>query len=225
MVNLENVVPWGRSFSEYSEMFALTQKDFEGRILGCGDGPSSFNAEATHSGYRVVSIDPIYRFDAGEIARRIDETADKVLCEVKKHCDLFVWKSISSPEMLREVRQQAMERFLEDYEAGKGQGRYIEGSLPSLPFSDNAFDLVLSSHLLFLYSENFDLEFHKEAIEQMLRVGKEVRIFPILDLKGRASAFVSPLMEIFKSAGYDCRIEKVAYEFQRGGNRMLKISR
>jgi hypothetical protein len=43
---LTEIVPWGRSFDEYRAMFALSEGDLGGRILGCGDGPASFNAKA-----------------------------------------------------------------------------------------------------------------------------------------------------------------------------------
>ena len=71
MFTLDRVVPWGRSFDEYRRMFALTADDLQMRILGCGDGPSSFNAEATRAGSRVVSFDPIYRFSVPDIRERI----------------------------------------------------------------------------------------------------------------------------------------------------------
>jgi hypothetical protein len=72
MFTLDQVVPWGRSFGEYRRMFALTEKDLTIRIVGCGDGPASFNAEAARRGTRVVSCDPIYRFEKSEIQKRIE---------------------------------------------------------------------------------------------------------------------------------------------------------
>ena len=65
MFTLSSVVPWGRSFDEYVRMFALAESDLESRILGCGDGPASFNVEATRRGATVVSCDPLYQFDVG----------------------------------------------------------------------------------------------------------------------------------------------------------------
>lgn len=50
---LADVVPWGRTFEEYRAMFALTDADLDGRILGCGDGPAAFNAVATPRRVRV----------------------------------------------------------------------------------------------------------------------------------------------------------------------------
>lgn len=53
---LDQVVPWGRSYEEYLAMFALTEADLHKRILGCGDGPASFNAELTKRGGKVISV-------------------------------------------------------------------------------------------------------------------------------------------------------------------------
>ena len=59
---LEKVVPWGRSFDEYVAMFALSKHDLEKRILGCGDGPASFNATHFRHGGKIISADPLYQF-------------------------------------------------------------------------------------------------------------------------------------------------------------------
>jgi hypothetical protein len=96
---LEEVVPWGRSFEEYTGMFALTTGDLEERILGCADGPASFNAELTKRGGRVVSADPLYRFHREEIRRRIDEVFGKVLEETRKNAHEFVWRTIPSVDI------------------------------------------------------------------------------------------------------------------------------
>jgi hypothetical protein len=58
---LDQVVPWGRSYDEYVAMFALTEVNLRKRILGCGDGPASFNAGLTRRGGAVVSAQGLYR--------------------------------------------------------------------------------------------------------------------------------------------------------------------
>jgi len=225
-MKLENIVPWGRSKKEYMEMFNLTQEDvLNKKILGCGDGPSSFNTEVDYDGGEVVSIDPLYAYEKKEIMKRIDEVALVVMDEVKANADRFVWKSIPDLESLEYIRIEAMMEFLMDYEDGKEEGRYVEAQLPDLPFEDNSFDLALSSHLLFLYSDHLDLAFHKASIEEMLRVADEVRIFPLLTLTNELSPHVEPVMEYLKEKGYDVRIEKTAYEFQKGADTMMKISK
>jgi hypothetical protein len=56
--SLDRVVPWGRSLAEYRRMFALTEEQFRMRILGCADGPASFNAEATALGSMLFPLIP-----------------------------------------------------------------------------------------------------------------------------------------------------------------------
>ena len=91
MFTLDQVVPWGRSFDEYRRMFALSDADLASRILGCGDGPAGFNADATRRGTRVVSADPVYRFTAAEIRSRVDASAVEIMAQLRGHVDDFVW--------------------------------------------------------------------------------------------------------------------------------------
>jgi len=206
-------------------MFALSDADLKAKILGCGDGPSSFNTEVTDQNGVVVSIDPVYQFTKDEIRQRILETAETILEQVSQNREDFVWSSIGSVDELETIRMSAMTKFLEDYDQGKEEQRYIEAYLPDLPFKDKSFDLVLCSHFLFLYGEHFDLEFHTDSVLEMCRVGSEIRIFPLLDLKGNRSSYLEPLMAKLIDNGYQCAIETVDYEFQKGGNEMLKVKR
>lgn len=225
MFTLDRVVPWGRSFVEYRDMFAMTDADLALRIVGCGDGPASFNAEATRRGASVVSCDPIYRYDADQLRHRIDSTYSEVLEQTRRNTDEFVWNVIRSPEELGAVRLAAMNEFLGDYPAGRAEGRYVEAELPALPFGDSSFDLALCSHLLFLYTTQLGEAFHLSAIREMCRVAAEVRIFPLLALGARPSPLVEPVVEESRRQGFRVSIEKVPYEFQRGGNQMMRIHR
>jgi hypothetical protein len=226
MFTLDHVVPWGRSYEEYVRMFALSETDLATTILGCGDGPAAFNAEASRRGSRVVSCDPLYRFTRDEIDGRIAATCDTVLEQARRNAGTFVWgRGIASVGELGEVRMRAMRVFLADYDAGRATGRYVDASLPSLPFADGAFDLALCSHFLFLYSAHFDQSFHRAAVRELCRVAREVRIFPLLALDGTRSAFVDASVAAAVAAGAEPAIERVPYEFQRGGNEMLRITR
>lgn len=222
---LSQVVPWGRSFEEYVAMFALTEDDLDGRILGCGDGPASFNAELARKGGRVVSIDPLYRFSQDDIRERIRQTCDEVLEQTRRNTREFVWTSIQSIEELGRLRMAAMEEFLSDYPSGVTDGRYVDGELPRLPFPDGAFDLVVCSHLLFLYSGHLSEDFHVESIKELCRVAGEARIFPLLELGAIKSRHVDAVGARLIAEGYRVSIETVPYEFQRGGNQMMKVKR
>ncbi len=96
MFRLDQVVPWGRSFDEYRRMFALTDDELRLRIVGCGDGPASFNADASRRGAHVISCDPIYRYDAGQLRDRIAATYDEVLEQTRRNAEQFVWRESSS---------------------------------------------------------------------------------------------------------------------------------
>ena len=219
---LSEIVPWGRNYDEYVHMFALTDADLSGAILGCGDGPASFNAEATKKGCSIVSLDPVYRFSAQQIGDRINEVRPEVMKNAWENQSQFRWTYFRSPADLEHCRVSAMDRFLEDFEQGKTEGRYLEGELPHLPFEDRAFDLAVVSHLLFLYSGLMNTELHIAAIRELLRVSKEVRIFPLLDLAARPSPHLRPVIDSFRD-NRDVKIVKVDYEFQIGGNEMLVI--
>jgi hypothetical protein len=223
MFTLDQVVPWGRSYEEYASMFSLTGSDMAGRILGCGDGPASFNAEATRRGIKVVSCDPIYTFNKADIKARIVATYEQVIDQTKHNQNEFVWEAITSVEELGQVRMAAMEAFLDDYPAGLVEGRYLNFELPSLPFPDGEFDLALCSHFLFLYSRQLDEAFHDASLLELCRVAKEVRVFPLLALGGTISPHLERSIEMLHAAGHQVSIQQVNYEFQRGASEMLRI--
>ena len=219
MIEYEKVVPWGRSYTEYVSMFHLSPGFLSQKVLGCGDGPAAFNAVANAFGGNVTSIDPIFKLSKNEIEKRIKETFTEVIDQTKANIDKFKWEQFGSLEGLGIIRMKSMKQFLNDYEQGKEEGRYIEASLPKLPFADKSFDLVLCSHFLLLYSDMFDLDFHIKAIDEMLRVGNEVRIFPVVDLNSEKSKHLGAIMEKYTNH----ELLTVNYEFQKNGNQMLKI--
>ncbi len=224
-IQYNSVVPWGRSYDEYVHMFNLTEDDLKKKMLGCGDGPASFNFELTQKGGNIVSIDPIYQMSKNEIKQRINETYQDVINQTKSNLKQFNWASIKNIEELTKIRLNSMNKFLDDFESGLLQKRYIFAKLPELPFSDNQFDLSLSSHFLFLYSDNLNFDFHLKSIKEMLRVSKEARIFPIMDLNSKVSPYLEKIQIELDKEKIRSEIVKVNYEFQKGANQMLKIQK
>ena len=220
---LDDVVPWGRSFDEYARMFSLTDADLNKKIVGCGDGPASFNFELSERGGSVVSVDPINQFSPKRIRQRIDETSSQIIEQLHANKERFFWTQFESPDDVVNQRLKAMELFLDDFDAGVDQGRYVNASLPVLPFADQNFDIALCSHLLFLYSEHFSLESHIQTIKEMSRVASDVRIFPLLDLQGKISTYVQPVITTLQAEDYLVERVIVEYEFQQGGNEMLRV--
>jgi len=224
-VKLEDVVPWGRSLDEYVGMFDLSPADLAGRILDCGGGPASFTVEATERGLHVTACDPIYHFSGPEIRTRVEAIAPAMVADMEDERDGYIWDQLGSPAEVGRRRQAAMRRFVADLPAGLAGGRYIDASLPSLPFPDNSFDLALSSHLLFLYATQRSSEFHLSSVAELIRVAREVRIFPLIDLAGDRSVHVEAVIAAVQAAGHPAKIVRVPYEFRRGANEMLRIRR
>ena len=224
-MELENIVPWGRSFNEYQAMFDLNATDLQKSILGCGDGPACFNAELTKAGGHIVSIDPVYQFNSEQIRSRIAQVYPEVMSQVTKNEADFVWTTIANVEDLGRVRMEAMECFLNDYVQGKAEGRYRQASLPALPFADSEFELALCSHYLFLYSAHVGQEQHILSMLELCRVAKEVRVYPLISLDGAQSKHLEPAMFQLIDNGFEVSLQTVGYQFQKGAIDMLVVKR
>jgi len=223
-VPLDKIVPWGRSCDEYRRMFDLTDHDLDQSILGCGDGPASFNAELAAQGKRVISVDPIYCHTAAEIERRIGEVWETMLTTTRRHAAAFLWDEFETPERQAEIRRETMGVFLDNFAQTAEGTRYVAGALPHLPFRNDAFDLALCSHYLFTYTDLLDESAHLQAILEMLRVAQTVRVFPLLAMfDGGKSRHLDGVTSALRGTGSTVRVRRVAYEFQRGGNEMLEI--
>ncbi|KST66113.1 hypothetical protein [Mastigocoleus testarum] len=233
-MKLNEVVPWGRSLEEYKSMFNMNETDLNKKILGCGDGPASFNSEMTALGYSVISIDPIYQFSAVQIKERIQANYEPIISQVKQNDDRYMWNNFRDADELGRARLAVMEKFLSDYQADNSSQRYLPLCLPTLDFPDgrNAhalrayrFELCLCSHLLFLYSEHLSLDFHISSIYELMRIAPEIRIFPLVKLDCKRSPYIDSVIQEFSEQGFQVEVQNVSYEFQKGGDQMLKIQR
>ena len=63
----------------------------------------------------------------------------EVIGQTRQHQEKFVWDLITSPDELGRFRLEAMGDFLNDYEQGQCDGRYILAQLPDLPFAPSIF--------------------------------------------------------------------------------------
>ena len=90
-MKFEEIVPWGRTLAEYRSMFGVSERDLNSKILGCGDGPASFNAEMFELGHSVVSIDPIYHFSSEQIEQRVRQAYEPIISQVRQNPDRYCW--------------------------------------------------------------------------------------------------------------------------------------
>lgn len=136
-------------------------------------------------GGHIISLDPIYCLSSDEITGRINEAYKILFGQIKENMGDFSWGMFHSPEDYCQVHIDAMKEFLYDYNDGLREGRYIHGSLPTLPFKDGEFDIALCGNLLFVYSQQLSEEFHIQSIKELCRVSSEARIYPIQELGAR----------------------------------------
>ena len=223
-MELQRTVPWGRDFNEYLEMFSLSELTAKQTIIGCGDGPASFNREATARGISVTSVDPIYAFSKAELKQRIEEARSEVMPQIHASPDDYIWTTIKNPDELESRRMHAMRAFIDDYEDGSRAGRYVADSLPDITFKNNSFDYALCSHYLFLYSPQVDEKQHVKSVLELCRLAREVRIYPLVSIEdNKRSKHLPAVFSALDKAGYSYEEEAVSYEFQRGAKTMLKI--
>jgi len=210
-----------RSFDEYRAMFALADSDLSGSVLDCPGGASGFTACANQAGASAISADPVYARPRRSLAVLAMAEVDRGSAHTVAGADRYVWDFYGDADGYARIRRASAEAFSRDLMAHPA--RYVPASLPRLPFPGGQFDLVLSSHFLFTYADRLDLEFHGAALRELHRVARrEVRVFPLLEQGGRpVPALLSGLLA---TLGIPHRIQRVGYEFQRGGNEMLVLN-
>lgn len=221
---LDKVVLLGRTLDEYRRFFALDINGLRAKtILDVASGISSFTAEAASLEIQAVACDPIYALSSDQIVARCVPDLDRVTDAVRD-LPTYRWDFHKSPEHLRGFRERAYQTFLADYARAPSR-RYVAANLPSLPFADNAFDLTLVSHLLFIYQERFDYEFHREALKELMRVTRgEVRIYPLVTFETQQSAHVVQMMSDPTLGCFRFEIVPVEFEFLRNANSCLRVS-
>jgi SAM-dependent methyltransferase len=211
-----------RSLAEYRAMFALSDADLRGRVLDCPGGGASFTAAARSLGADVVAVDPVYAIPAGELTPRLDAELARGRAWAAANAERYVWDFHGSVDGLARTRARSARAFADDLAARPG--RYVAAALPHLPFRDGAFDLVLSSHLLFTYADRLDAAFHFAALVELARVGRDVRVYPLVDQAGRPLPdLLRTLADGLGAAGLHADVVEVDHEFQRGARSMLRL--
>jgi hypothetical protein len=224
-LGLDDVALIGRTFAEYHRLFALDNTNADDVILDAAAGVSSFCAEANALGYRVTASDRIYAYDADTIEARCSHDLARVMAMLPPVAEMYVWDYFPDIPTLAAHREKAYRAFVADYRA-QGQARYVPATFPQTGFADDQFTLTLVSHLLFLYDDQLDYEFHKATLKELLRVtSREIRVFPLINLRYARSAFVARLMNDPAFAAHAFDIVPVDYEFLKGGDEMLVIGK
>lgn len=211
-----------RSLDEYRAMFNLTDADLARRILDCPGGAAGFTSEVSSLGGDVTACDVAYfEHGADDLAALAAAESDRGNRYVRAHPEQYEWTFFADPDEHQRTRQHAAQQFATHIR--RHPHHYVAGLLPSLPFADSSFDLALSSHLLFSYSDVLDHTFHVSAIGELMRVARdELRIFPLVAV-GSSTPYprLDELLADLRARDIAGRVVEVDYHFQSGGNHML----
>ncbi len=222
---LDKVVLLGRTLEEYRRYFALDLDTLRGAsVLDVASGVSSFCAEAHCEGLHVTAFDAIYDLPADEIERHCKADLDHVVDAVRD-LKTYRWEFYKSQEHLRGFRERAYKTFLADYRTGSAD-HYVHGRLPTLPFADGAFELTLVSYLLLVYEDQFDYDFHKRSVLEIMRVTRsEARVYPVVTFESRRSSYIDRLQADGDLAHLGFELVQTDFEFLVNSNCYLRVFR
>jgi hypothetical protein len=224
-LNIDRIAFIGRTYDEYMKVFDLNEEILgTGKILDCAAGPSSFTVEANSKGLDVTACDVLYDLSPFELFKKGNMDIACVFEKFDAVSDNYTWTFYRDKEHVISCRKMALGRFVKDFTRNQKNGRYEKAGLPCLPYPDNSFSIVLSSHFLFLYSDRFDLDFHTACLKELIRVcSGEVRIYPLTGLDSELCPYMDGVQSFLREASIKSKITEVPFEFQRGSNRMMVI--
>ncbi|OCT11947.1 hypothetical protein A8709_29225 [Paenibacillus pectinilyticus] len=218
-----------RSYAEYERMFMLQTDDLKGKqVLDVAGGASSFTTEARQLGIEAIAADPLYEKSPGDIDEHGMREIELVAAKMAKLTDVYDWTFYGSVAQHKAGRIQALQRFVVDFSSEDAGSRYHTAALPSLPFEGGSFDLVVCSHFLFLYEEQFDYAFHLAAIRELLRVckpGGEVRLYPLMSFRTEEYTRLNDLMRELEDSGCSVQKKEASLPFLPNSHQFLSIKK
>jgi SAM-dependent methyltransferase len=220
---LRSVAFFGRTLAEYLRMFALEQEGLRGlTILDVASGPGSFTAESLAMGLDAIGCDPMYDGDPEVIVAQGKADIDVCREQIRRNPGVLVYADIDA---FYGDKYAALDRFAADYRQRRNTGRYIAGALPSLPFADGSFDLVLTANFLMAYApledggmhagDSFGLDFHLRSVEELARVTRgELRIPGMHTWKQPPvkHPYCRPMMERLEELGFAVTLAQSHYD-------------
>lgn len=216
-----------RSYEEYVRMFDLQESDLaRGMVLDVAAGGSSFTAEANARGYSAFAVDPRYGAGIQEWIAEAAQEIDTSTAKLAKVQEIFDWSYYGSLANHRAGREASIGQFAADVLNSNQKNQYIDGKLPELPFSDEQFSLILCSHFMFLYADQFGPEFHIKGILELMRIckpGGQIRIYPLLSLNWEPYPELEQLLETIEANGGKAELLPSQLPFIPGSNLFLRI--
>jgi len=222
---IDDVAFIGRTVGEYEEMFDLDLSSWAGEsVLDCPGGACAFVSWANDHGIDAVGADLLYDVPPDELREKCERDVDTAVAGFDGVEDQFVWEFYDGVPDVRDHWTTAYRQFAADYADHYDTDRYVQAQLPDLPFDDDSFSLVLSAHLMFLYMDKLDHEFHEASLLELARVAREeVRVYPLVRFDGKKYPRLDELRETLADAGYATEIRPISFEFLREEPELLVV--
>lgn len=216
---------WSHSLTDYIAMFDLSDEDLQGSFIDFASQAASFNAQLTASGGKVISCDPLYKYQLPELRPKVTAMAQELVAYISTHETCYQWQAYAAIEDFITEQQLSREQFLSDYAQGLVEQRYLYEYLPKTNFTDYQFDIAVCTHFLFDGTKSHNLSFQLAAITEMARIARDVRIYPLLDAYGEIPQNLGPILAEIQSgeSKLGMEIREVKYHFQKKSNAMLRV--
>ena len=214
---------WVYSLLDYRQMFDLSDQDLSKTILDFPGGISSFNAEMTALGHKVVSGDQFYDLNEEDMTKHAHVLFEENEAHFMAHKDALQNNDDETINAILGEWRQSKDHFLQDYLIGKEKGRYQVMELPTLPPMEHHFDLALCSDFLF-HTQTPDHFSRIQLVSELCRVAHEVRIYPLMDESGNMMVeTLGPVMLDLHKQNFGVEVREVPYMKLKGANAMLRV--
>jgi len=216
-----------RGFEEYKRMFDLPDSLEGKRILDIAGGASSYTADCCSRGIAALAVDPRYAYEPELVLADAREEIERSTEKLRSLAHRFDWSYYGNIDLHRAGRLESFHRFAADFSAADAKDRYKAGALPSLPCGNDSFDIVLCSHFLFLYADQFDASFHEQAVLDMIRVcrpGGQVKIYPLMSLRWEPYPHMDSLLAAISRTGAVPSLASSHLPFIPSSSKMLVIN-
>jgi hypothetical protein len=212
---------WIYDFSDYQQMYDLSEADLSKSLLDFSAGIASFNVEAMQRGCSVMSVDMNYGLSQEQMRLFAEQfLRDTTMCLNEKPGRLQD-SSLGNIQHVAQRWRETEKRFIQDYTKDTQKKRYQAMQLPRLPYATHQFDIALCTDFIFHHSLSSNEV--QVVVRELGRVASEVRIFPLLDANGKTSDALGPLMLLLQKNNYGVEVRQVPYQTLKGGNAMLRI--
>ncbi len=213
---------WGFHIDEYQSMFDLSDKQMRSNILEYGCAATAVNSQLAQSGHHnIISLDPWFGLDCTTLEKKINLNFEQKYIEIIRQKNNLDALNTTELDTLLNYRRAGIKCFLQDYDRGCAEKRYVECVDIATNFVNNQFNHAVSSHFFFDHSGAI-----KQAVEricELVRVANEVRIFPLNDLNGTPSPGLAPVLLGLQQLNYGIEIRHVPSQLCAQGNAMLRV--